>query len=199
MLISACVIGLNDKAKSFIKEFKSRDYYKESDLDGSAARVHCIHVNKLAPMKYYNVLHTAITEESGAQVVSYLDGDEETPRRIPFGDDLNWLTETDGHRAVLEFIDDEPESYLESIKSQIKEGYDLHITSASLAPYKDELTQLASSSGAEIYFYENEDTAVDELLNFMDETMKVRRAAYEKRLMTEGDPCGLDMGGVDWS
>lgn len=191
MIISACVIGLNDRAVDFISNFKSRSYYKKTDED-STARIHCIHVTNLDNPKYESIRHIAIDNETNNKVVSFLDEDQSGPRRVPFGDDIGWFAETDGHRTVIEFVDDEDtEKYLEALKTQFKAGYDIHITSSALQPLREELEQLASEAGAKIYFYE-EESAVEELLNYLDRF-------YELELAKQGEPCGLDSSGVDWS
>lgn len=193
MIISACVIGLNDLAKDFIPKFKSKSYYKQTDHDSLAARIHCIHVHDMSRMHYKDAYHSAPDETVG-QIVSLKDGDEETPRRIPFGSDSVWLAGegADGHRTVIEFVDSEVENYIDVIRSQFKTGgYDFHITSETLMLYKEELEELASGVGAKIYFYSGPDI-VSELLERLDNK-------YELESSKQGEACGLDMGGVDWS
>lgn len=190
MIISACVIGLNDLARDFIPKFKAKSYYKQTDEDLLAARIHCIHVNEVTNSRYADVYHS-IPDDVVGQIQSLKDGEEETPRRIPFADDAEWFAETDGHRTVLEFIDEEPEKYLDVIKAQIKEGdYDIHITSESLFKYKDELEALAKPVNAKIYFYSGEDT-VEKLLSYLDNK-------FELGISKQGEPCGLDMDGINW-
>lgn len=193
MIISACIIGLNDSAKDFIAAFKAKSYYKQSDLDKLAARIHCIHVYDMEDSVYDDV-YDVTPDETVGKIVSLKDGEEKTPRRIPFGSDPVWLAGegAEGHRTVIEFIDKEPEEYIEVIRSQFKPGgYDFHITSESLLPYKEELEELASSVDAKIYFYSGSEI-VSELLERLDNK-------YELESSKQGEACGLDMGGVDWS
>ena len=192
MIISACIIGLNDPARDFIAAFKAKSYYKQSDSDRLAARIHCIHVNNMLESAYDDVYHVTPDETVG-KIVSLKDGEEETPRRIPFGSDPVWLAGegAEGHRTVIEFIDKEPEKYIEVIRSQFKPGgYDFHITSESLLPYKEELEELAKSVNAKIYFYSGEDS-VEKLLNYLDNK-------FEVGISKQGEPCGLDMETINW-
>lgn len=193
MIISACVIGLNDLAKDFIPKFKAKSYYKQSDEDRLAARIHCIHVDDMYDSTYDDVYHSIPDDEVG-KIISLKDGEEETPRRIPFGSDPIWLAGegAEGHRTVIEFIDKEPDKYIDAIRSQFKSGgYDFHITSESLLPYREELEELANSVGAKIYFYSGTEI-VSELLQRLEDK-------YELESSKQGEACGLDMGGVDWS
>lgn len=190
MIVSVCVIGLNDQAIDFISKFKSRNYYKQSDEEEVAARIHFIHVASFSGL--YGTYYHEKPDETVGKIVSYKDGEEETSRRIPLGSDLEFLTETDGHRTIVEFIEKDPEEYLEAIRSQFKEGgYDLHITSESLMPYREEFESLADEVGAKVFFYTGE-SAVEEVLSYLD-------TKFEKEASLYGEPCGLDMDGVDWS
>lgn len=191
MILSVCVIGLSGAGQKFIDEFKSRNYYKQSDEDRVAARIHCIHVASLLGAQSGGYYHEKPDETVG-KIVSYKDGEEETSRRIPLGSDLEFLIETDGHRTIVEFIEQDPEGYLEAIRSQFKEGgYDLHITSESLLPYQNEFESLAAEVGAKVFFYTGA-SAVEKVLSYLD-------TKFEKEAALQGEPCGLDMDGVDWS
>lgn len=194
MIISAAVIGLNEKALDFISRFKAKTYYKKTDEDLIAARIHCIHVNDLNLVKYSELKHSLIDEETGNNTLSFKDGDEENGRRIPLGDQAEWFAETNGHRTVLEFVDEEdPSKYLKVLKTQIKpEGYDIHITSESLLPYREELETLAKEVNATIYFYSG-DSAVDEILAYLDKK-------FERETAASGEACGITLDeGIDWS
>lgn len=190
MIISACIIGFNELAKDFTALFKAKNYYKQTDEDQLAARIHCIHVNNMYQPMYEGVFHS-VEDETVGKILSLKDGEEETPRRVPFADDSEWFAETDGHRTVIEFIDQEPENYIDDIRAQFKVGdYDFHITSESLLPYKEELEELAKSVNAKIYFYFEEDS-VGKLLSYLDNK-------FEVGISKQGEPCGLDMGPINW-
>lgn len=220
VISSVCLFGLGDKGRDFLQKYKSLDYYKDTDADVYAVRIHTAHVLDASEERYKDIRYIYFKEPEG-NFSCIKDGDEKTPRETPFSDDHPWLATSNGHDTVVEFVDGDVDKYFEIIFPQVKPHYKIHLTTPEfIEKYGDQIKRKAEEVNAEIFTYEASSNPVSDVMNALEKEYERKKQHHiehmsrpeeerrrldeeaerqrERELAQQGEACGLE-DNVDWS
>jgi hypothetical protein len=209
MLMSILVLGYGPAAQEFVKGIKASKFYKTTDLDVDKARIHVVQVEDNSDPKYSDL--TTVHEMADGNVLRVIkDGTELTPNETPFGDDVYWLLESDGHDTVVELEEGDTKWLEELLPKLAKRGYSIHLTNPDLVLKMQAKLEEATAAGTTetgrrtSLVTHSVSTVLPNIQDLLLDIWQSKRqatsgsAADELAISKEGEPCGTE-DSVPWN